>query len=82
MLQVINEDIHFPLEVIKVVDDDKSKHNKLLTNKSIISRDQIKSIQHDGILVSSFKHHKTINSKLKLMNYNKKKIINFFDLKI
>jgi DNA-binding MarR family transcriptional regulator len=79
MLQVMNDDNSIPLEVLAVVDDDTSKHNETIVNKPVISSDHIKSFDHDGILVSSYKHHDAINSKLDLINYNKNNIINFFD---
>ncbi len=79
MLQVMNDDNNIPLEVLAVVDDDASKQNETIINKPVISSDQIKSFDHDGILVSSFKNHEAINSKLDFINYNKNNIINFFD---
>jgi FlaA1/EpsC-like NDP-sugar epimerase len=79
MLQVMNDDNHIPLEVLAIVDDDQSKQNEIIVNKPIIGSNQIYSFDHDGILVSSFKHHKAINYKLDLINYNKNNIINFFD---
>lgn len=79
MLQVMNDDNNIPLEVLAVVDDDASKQNDTILNKPVISSDHIKSFDHDGILVSSYKHHDAINSKLGLINYNKNNIINFFD---
>ncbi|MDY0277604.1 MAG: winged helix-turn-helix transcriptional regulator [Acholeplasma sp.] len=79
MLQVMNDDNTLPLEVIAVIDDDKEKQNAIIVNTPIISTDQIKLYEHDGILVSSFKHHVSINNKLISIKYNKKNIINFFD---
>jgi len=79
MLQVMNDDKNIPLEVLAVIDDDVSKQNDTIVNKPIIGSNQIKSLDHDGILVSSYKHHDAINSKLGLINYNKNNIINFFD---
>jgi DNA-binding MarR family transcriptional regulator len=79
MLQVMNDDSNIPLEVLAVIDDDTSKQNDTIVNKQIISSEQIKSFDHDGVLISSFKHSDTINTKLCSINYNKKNIINFFD---
>jgi DNA-binding MarR family transcriptional regulator len=79
MLQVMNDDNNIPLEVLAVVDDDASKQNETIVNKPVISSVHINSFDHDGILVSSYKHHDAINSKLGLINYNKNNIINFFD---
>jgi DNA-binding MarR family transcriptional regulator len=79
MLHVINGDNNIPLEVLAVVDDDVSKQNDLILNKPVVSIEQIKLFDHDGILVSSFKHHDSINAKLEMIEYNKNNIINFFD---
>ena len=79
MLQVMNDDNRIPLEVLAVIDDDESKHHENIVNKPVISSDQINTFDHDGILVSSFKHHEAINYKLDLIKYNKNNIINFFD---
>ena len=79
MLQVMNDDKNIPLEVVAVVDDDKDKQKEVIVNLPVICSKKIKSFDHDGILVSSFKHHEAINHKLDLMKYNKNRIINFFD---
>ena len=79
MLQVLSDDNKIPLEVLAVVDDDKTKYRDIIVNKLIIGSDKIKQYNHDGILVSSFKHHEAINNKLTSINYNKNNIINFFD---
>ena len=79
MLQVMNDDKRLPLEVLAVIDDDVKKQDSIVLNIPINSIDQIKSYDHDGILISSFKHHKSINNKLHSIKYNKNNIINFFD---
>ena len=79
MLQVLNDDNNIPLEILAVIDDDSSKSNNVIVNLPIIRKEQIKEYAHDGILVSSYKHHETINNKLAEINYSKEKIINFFD---
>ncbi|MGD9678807.1 MAG: winged helix-turn-helix transcriptional regulator [Vulcanibacillus sp.] len=79
MLQVLNDDNNIPLEILAVIDDDSSKSNNVIVNLPIIRKEQIKEYTHDGILVSSYKHHETINNKLAEINYSKEKIINFFD---
>jgi DNA-binding MarR family transcriptional regulator len=79
MLKVINDSNEIPLHVVAVIDDDRIKQNNIFFNKPVISMERIKSIEHDGILVSSFKNHDAINNKLDSVNYNKNKIINFFD---
>jgi len=79
MLQVMNDDGNIPLEILAVVDDDESKQGDILVYVSIISSKEISTYEHDGILVSSYKHHEVINQKLELIKYNTINVINFFD---
>jgi DNA-binding MarR family transcriptional regulator len=78
MLQVIHNDNSIPLEVIAVIDDDKSKQNEMIIQTPIFSIDEIKNIKHDGILISSYKHHEIIQMRLENIHYNNKNVINFF----
>jgi FlaA1/EpsC-like NDP-sugar epimerase len=78
MLQVMNDDNNFPLEVLAVVDDDASKQNDTIVNKPVISSDYIKSFDHDGIFIASYTNSKEIYEKLLKMDCNKSKIIRFF----
>jgi len=79
ILYVINDDNQIPLEVLAVIDDDINRHDKSIVNLPIISIDEIYRYKHDGILVSSYKNHETINKNLEHFNYLKEQIINFFD---
>jgi len=79
MLRVMNDDNALPLEVLAVVDDDPNKIGQFLINSPIIQTNQINSFEHDGILVSSYKHHEKINAHLVSIHYPQEKIINFFD---
>ncbi len=79
MLQSMNDDEKLPLTVEAVIDDDLNKHNQIIVNKRIISIHDIHNYDVDGILVSSYKHHETLNRKLAALNYPKDKIINFFE---
>lgn len=79
MLRVMNDDNKLPLEVLAVIDDDPHKIGQILINSPIIQMNQINSFEHDGILVSSYKHHEKINAHLVSINYPQEKIINFFD---
>lgn len=79
MLQVIQSDERIPLEILAVVDDDPSKSGDTIINKKIITNNQIADYHHDGILISSYTHHKSIHEKLLKKQYNVNKIIQFFD---
>jgi DNA-binding MarR family transcriptional regulator len=79
LLQTIITDKEIPIKILGVIDDDINKQNQLLLNTRIISIDKIKSINHDGILISSYTNSDMILKKLHQANYDKNKIIQFFD---
>ena len=79
ILHVISFESKISTNVLAIIDDDKNKQNKFILNKIIISLKEIKNYNHDGVFVTSYNHRRTINSKLSEINYNKDKVINFFD---
>ena len=79
MLQVMNGDNKIPLEVIAIIDDDIVKQNVEIVNIPIINLSKINQYKHDGILISSYKHHEAIHDKLVKINYPRKQILEFFD---
>jgi DNA-binding MarR family transcriptional regulator len=79
LLQTILIDSQIPINVLAVIDDDKSKQGKTLVSTKIISLDSINDYQFDGILISSYTNQKLILAKLLAMNYQKENILHFFD---
>jgi len=79
MLKVMNDDNNIPLEVLAVVDDDMNRQNEIIVNLPIISKENINQYDHDGILVSSYKHHEVIRKNLVEINYPLDQIIEFFE---
>ena len=79
MLQVMNDDNNIPLEVLAVVDDDIKRQNEIIVNLPIISKENINQYDHDGILVSSYKHHEVIRRNLVEINYPLEQILEFFE---
>jgi DNA-binding MarR family transcriptional regulator len=79
MLQVMNDDNNIPLEVLAVVDDDINRQNEIIVNLPIISKENINQYEHDGILVSSYKHHEMIRRNLVEINYPLEQILEFFE---
>lgn len=79
MLQVMNDDNNIPLEVLAVVDDDMNRQNEVIVNLPIISKENINQYEHDGILVSSYKHHEVIRRNLVEINYPLEQILEFFE---
>jgi len=79
ILHTINEDNTLPLEILGVIDDDKTKWGQRLFGKLIIAPTELENYEHDGIFISSYQHHSSIVNKLKQINYPKKNIIEFFE---
>lgn len=79
ILDVIQNDKNIPLKVIAIIDDDVNRQNEMIISIPIISRDDIKNYEYDGILVSSYKHHEVIRKNLVDINYPHYRIIEFFE---
>jgi FlaA1/EpsC-like NDP-sugar epimerase len=79
MLQVMNADDRIPLEVLAIIDDNKSRIGDKLVNLPIITINELNKFNHDGIMISSYKHHESIHNNLIKINYPQNKIILFFD---
>jgi DNA-binding MarR family transcriptional regulator len=79
MLQVMNDDNNIPLKVLAVVDDDINRQVEVIVNLPIISKENINKFEHDGILISSYKHHETIRKNLVKVDYPLEQILEFFD---
>ncbi len=79
MLQVMNDDNNIPLVVLAVVDDDIKRQSEVIVNLPIISKENINQYDHDGILVSSYKHHEVIRRNLVEINYPLEQILEFFE---
>ena len=79
LLQTILIDSQIPINVLAVIDDDKSKQEKTLVSTNIISSDKVNDYQFDGILISSYTNQKLILDKLLAVNYQKENILHFFD---
>jgi hypothetical protein len=61
------------------VDDDINRHNEVIVNLPIIGKENINQYDHDGILVSSYRHHEVIRRNLVEMNYPLEQILEFFE---
>ena len=78
LLYVIRTSPKTNIKVLAIIDDNKEKQNTLLTNKNIISIDEINNYQYDGILISSYTNNTSIKEKLYNTNIDKDKVIEFF----
>jgi len=79
MLQVISTDKMIPVEVVAVIDDDVSKIDKTIVNRSIIALENIEEYGHDGIMISSYTNSEIIKKKLMSIDYGDSRILSFFD---
>jgi len=79
LLQSISTDDIIPLEVLAIIDDNLHKQNQYLFNTKIISLDSVSNYNHDGILISSYTNKSLILEKLINYNYDKNKILQFFE---
>jgi len=61
-----------------IIDDDVVKHGKLLVNAKVISSEQIKDFDHDGILIASYAHKRAMKNKLIELNHDPNRIMTFF----
>jgi len=78
MLQAINDDARIPINIEAVIDDEESKQGKIIVNKLIINPRELNNYEHDGILISSYTNRDTIYKKLKEINYDENRILQFF----
>jgi len=67
------------LQIIALIDDDYSKHGKYFNGFLIQESNIISDLIYDGILVATYNHKDAIIKKLKQMNIDQKKIIDFFN---
>lgn len=79
LLQTLELNNDIPINIVAVIDDDISKQQELLVGKKVIQLGLIKKYKHDGILISSYSNRKQILNNLVSLNYNTKKILQFFE---
>jgi len=79
LLQSIAIDKSVSINVLAVIDDDDKKYTKTIVNTRIIPLTNLIDIKHDGILISSYTNNNVILHNLIDINYDKNKIIQFFN---
>jgi len=67
------------INVLAVIDDDLNKIGQQIVGVNIISKNKIGDFLHDGILISSYTNRLQMINNLLMQDYNKLKIIQFFD---
>lgn len=80
MLHTIKSNNNISINALAIIDDDIKKIGNKLVDVPIVSIGKIKSIKHEGILISSFTNNEIIYKKLINIKYPNKKILQFFSL--
>jgi len=78
ILKTLEEHNIESVEIPAVIDDDENKQNKKLINTPVLDILSIPTINHDGILISSYKANREIVCRLKSIDYDESKILKFF----
>lgn len=78
ILGIINRRTDKPLRVLALVDDDIDRQCKKLLGYKIISREEIKKYEHDGIVITSYTFEDSIRKMLYKMAYPGDRIERFF----
>lgn len=78
ILSIINDREDISLKVLALVDDNNDREDKKLLGYEIISRDQIKEYDHDGIVITSYTFEDDINKRLEEIDYPKDQVELFF----
>lgn len=79
LLLLVIKDNMVPLIILGVIDDDKNRQGKYIVNFPIYSSKVLNEIEHDAILISSYKNKNDIYKKLLLMGYKNDNILMFFE---
>ena len=67
-----------PLKVLALIDDDEERKGKELLGYKIISREEIKDYEHDGIVITSYTFEDDITKRLKEIDYPEDRVERFF----
>lgn len=79
LLHTMKSSIASSVKALAIIDDDITKIGSTLIDIPIISRLEISSYSHDGILISSYTNKSIIKSRLIEMKYPNNKLIEFFE---
>lgn len=78
ILSIVKGRTSKPLKVVALVDDNINKENREQLGYKIISRNEIKEYEHDGIVITSYTFEDDIKNKLEEISYPKDKVELFF----
>lgn len=78
ILSIVKGRTDKPLRVVALVDDNKDREDKELLGYEIISREEIKEYEQDGIVITSYTFEDDIKKKLEEIDYPKNHVELFF----
>lgn len=78
LLGVIKDRRDKPLKVLGIIDDSKERQNEELLGYKIISIDEIKEYNYDGIVITSYTFEDDIRKRLEEIEYPGERIERFF----
>lgn len=78
ILGILKEKSDTLLKIVALVDDNKDRQGKELLGYKIISREEIKKFEHDGIVITSYTFEDDIKNKLEEIDYPKNHVELFF----
>ncbi len=79
LLNTIQNSKKSQLNILGIIDDDANKVGGIFKGIKVIDNINIKDLQHDGILISSYTHSAAILKTLEKLKYPVFKTISFFD---
>ena len=79
LLQTILIDNNNSINVLAVIDDEKSKQGSKIVKTTIITPNDMSKYEFDGILISSYTNQKLILDKLQELGYQEDSILRFFE---
>ena len=77
-VQTLQRHPDIDLNIVAILDDNEEKWEQDLYGTKIIPTKELFDFPHDGILIASYAHAQAMVNHLVDINYNKKKIIQFF----
>ena len=80
LIQAMRDEPELKTIIVGVVDDDPNKQGKSFYDVTINSSGMLTKVEHDGVLVASYRHNEAIYNKLIKQSYPKHQIIRYFDI--
>lgn len=80
ILDIINAN-NYDIEVLCIIDDDIDKQDTYLRDIHVCKIDALSKLEHDGVIITSYKYEEEILKKIIETGYPRKHIIRYFNVK-